>query len=133
MLKDVPLWLDEGLAEYYELPPSWNGLNRMHVEELHRRGSPSRPDTAGAAERGPGHERRPEYREAWAWVHLMLRTSPKAKEVLLAYLQQLRTKPNPGPLQPRLAAAVPAYNEALEHLLAQIGRRAAAGSDRMRT
>jgi hypothetical protein len=49
----------------------------------------------------------------------MLRGNPKAKEVLLAYLQQLRTKPNPGPLQPRLAEAVPSIDNALDRLLAQ--------------
>ena len=36
----------------------------------------------------------------------MLRGNPKAKEVLLAYLQQLRSKPNPGRFQPRLAEAL---------------------------
>src|SRR5581483_4593432 len=34
VLKDVPLWLDEGLAEYYETPPGWNGANAQHVENL---------------------------------------------------------------------------------------------------
>jgi hypothetical protein len=38
---------------------------------------------------------RPEYREAWDWVHLMLRSRPEARKVLLAYLQQLRTLRHP--------------------------------------
>ena len=49
---------------------------------------------------------KPEYREAWAWVHLMLRTTPEARQVLRDYLQTLRTSPTPGPLLPKLAAAV---------------------------
>ena len=27
VLKDVPLWLDEGLAEYFEVPHGWKGVN----------------------------------------------------------------------------------------------------------
>ena len=50
---------------------------------------------------------KPEYREAWAWVHLMLRGNPAAKKVLHNYLQSLRTNANPGPLMPKLREAVP--------------------------
>jgi hypothetical protein len=49
----------------------------------------------------------------------VLRGNAKAKDVLLAYLQQLRTKPNPGPLQPRLADAVPGLDDVLDRVLAQ--------------
>jgi hypothetical protein len=120
VLKDVPLWLDEGLAEYYELPPSWNGFNRTHVQILHDRNI--RPDLARLEQlfevKDMDSDR---YREAWAWVYFMLRGgNPKAKEVLTAYLQQLRTKPNPGPLQPRLADAVPALDDSLDRLLARL-------------
>ena len=34
VIRDVPLWLDEGLAEYFELPPDWKGVNPAHVETL---------------------------------------------------------------------------------------------------
>ena len=67
------------------------------------------------------------YREAWAWVYLMLRASPEAKDVLLAYLQQLRTKPNPGPLQPRLAAVIPAPDDTLDRQLARLSDEQRAG------
>jgi hypothetical protein len=47
----------------------------------------------------------------------MLRGQPEAKAVLTAYLQQLRTNPNPGPLRPRLAVVFPELNDALyQHL-----------------
>jgi hypothetical protein len=45
---------------------------------------------------------KPEYRESWAWVHLMLRGTPDSKKVMCEYLQSLRTNPAPGPLLPRL-------------------------------
>src|SRR4051794_35439860 len=34
VLKDVPLWLDEGLAEFFEMPVGWNGVNYQHLESL---------------------------------------------------------------------------------------------------
>jgi hypothetical protein len=118
VLKDVPLWLDEGLAEYYELPPSWKGLNRTHLRVLRDRGI--RPDLARLEQLSEVKDMDADrYREAWAWVYLMLRGSPKAKDVLLAYLQQLRTKPTAGALQPRLAEAVPNLDDLLDRLLNQ--------------
>jgi hypothetical protein len=119
VLKEVPLWLDEGLAEYYELPPSWNGLDPRHVRALRDRGV--RPDLARLEQLSEVKDMDSDrYREAWAWVYLMLRGSPEGKEVLLAYLQQLRTRQSAGPLQPRLAAAVPALDDTMDRLLGQL-------------
>ena len=106
VLKDVPLWLDEGLAEYFELPPGTDGVNSKHLEELRK--SPATPDLAKLEQLTQVQQMSPaEYREAWAWVHLMLRGSPPARQVLLAYLQQLRTTANPGPLAVRLRQPCP--------------------------
>jgi hypothetical protein len=63
-----------------------------------------------------------EYREAWAWVHLMLRGRPEAKRVLLAYLRELRTNPQPGPLRTRLVALWPRPEEVLAEHLARLGQ-----------
>jgi hypothetical protein len=58
-----------------------------------------------------------EYREAWAWVHLMLKGDPAAKKVLLEYLQVLRTNSNPGLLLPQLREAVlDPEQDLMEHL-----------------
>jgi hypothetical protein len=103
ILKDVPLWLDEGLAEYFELPPESHGVNQGHLEQLRAQERDSfKASLMRLEELGQVQQMAPaEYREAWAWVHLMLRDKPEAKAVLTAYLQQLRTNPNPGPLRPR--------------------------------
>jgi hypothetical protein len=127
VIRDVPLWLDEGLAEYFELPPGQDGVNASHLRHL------CAADAGGFL---PGLARleglsevdkmeRPEYREAWAWVHLMLRSSPEAKKVLLGYLGylqrlRLRAEEKPDPLGPRLAAVFPAPEEALKQHLARL-------------
>ena len=120
VLKDVPLWLDEGLAGFFELPPE------------RRRGEPAAPGRAPprptSSRTWPGWRsstkvkqmEKPEYREAWAWVHLMLRGRPEARAVLHEYLQALRTNPNPGPLLPRLREAVGDPEAALADHLASL-------------
>jgi hypothetical protein len=115
VLKDVPLWLDEGLAEFFELPPSWNGINQYHLEHLRQS---TRFDLARLEQLTDVQQMSPvEYRESWAWVHLMLRSTPPAKQALLTYLHELRTNPQPGPLRPRLANALPVPESALaQHL-----------------
>jgi len=116
VLKDVPLWLDEGIAEIYELPPENNGINTGHVE-LCRKG-PFNPDLAKLEQLSEVKQmQRPEYREAWAWAHFLLRGTPESKTVLLNYLQTLRQTQPAAPLLPELRKAVSSPNEALvEHV-----------------
>lgn len=119
VLKDVPLWLDEGLAEYFEVPAESLGVNQQHLEQLRQTGLT--PDLTRLEQLGQVQQMTPaEYREAWAWAHLMLRDRSEAKTVLVNYLQQLRANPNPGPLRPRLAEIFPAPDEALTRHLAQL-------------
>jgi hypothetical protein len=112
VLKDVPLWLDEGLAGYFELPPENRGVNLQHLEQLAR--GPFKPDLARLERMTDvGEMQKPEYREAWAWVHLMLRSSPAARVALCDYMQTLRTNPKPGPLLSKLKDVVGEPDEAL--------------------
>ncbi|QEL14901.1 hypothetical protein [Limnoglobus roseus] len=116
VLKGVPLWLDEGLAGFFELPANHNGINTSHLEVLRR--GPFQPDLARLEKLGQVNQmEKPEYREAWAWVHLMLRGEPAARGVLLEYVQQLRSTSTPGPLLPKLRDALNDPNQALaDHL-----------------
>jgi hypothetical protein len=117
--KDVPLWLDEGLAEIYELPPEKNGVNPEHIELIRK--APFQPDLAKLEKLSEvKHMQRPEYREAWAWAHFMLRGKPESRTVLLSYLQQLRAQTKPPPLLPKLEEVHPAPGEALAEHLAQL-------------
>jgi hypothetical protein len=115
VLKDVPLWLDEGLAEYYELPPEKHGTNQNHLEQIRRAAEEFKPDLERLENLKEVQQMTPsEYRESWAWVHLMLRGKPEGKTALLNYLQQLRTNPKPGPLEPKLSEIFPELSAALE-------------------
>jgi hypothetical protein len=120
VLKDVPLWLDEGLAEYFEIPVAKNMVNNEHMKQL--RHGPSGPITADLnrlEQLTQVDQMTPaEYREAWAWVHLMMHGNDESRKVLVAYLKELRSTSNPGPLRPRLAAVFPSPEAALtRHLM----------------
>ncbi|MBI3822333.1 MAG: hypothetical protein HY289_06600 [Planctomycetes bacterium] len=121
-LKNVPIWLDEGLAEYFEVPVTNAGINPQHLEALRLPGV--RFDMERLERLEDVHQMSPlEYRESWAWVHLMLRSSPQAKEALLSYLRDLRINPNPGPLRPRLAPAFLSLEQAVQTHLTELDRR----------
>lgn len=118
-LKGVPLWLDEGLAGFFEQPPGADGVNPDHLEKLRK--GPFQPDLARLEKIAEvQHMEKPEYREAWAWVHFMLRGDPAARDVLLDYLRQLREHPSPGPILPRLRQAVPDPHQALTAYLGAV-------------
>ena len=119
-LKDVPLWLDEGLAEYFELPRSTpNAVNREYARKL---------GIAIANNWEPDLDRleslqdviqmqRADYQESWAWIHFLLHNSDDSREVLLDHLQELRENPHPTPLSTALRDTLPEVNSRyLAHL-----------------
>jgi hypothetical protein len=121
VLKDVPLWLDEGLAEYFEVGPEWQGIHARHLEQIKAVGGQTGSDLARLEGITQVQQMTAtEYREAWTWVHLMLRDKPEAKAVLVQYLQQLRVNPNPGSLQPRLSLVYANLDEALDQHMASL-------------
>jgi hypothetical protein len=124
VLKDVPLWLDEGLAEFFEVPAGWNGVNMQHVEHLRQEGVTY--DLARLEHFSDVQQMTPaEYREAWAWVHLMLRSTPQARQTLIRYLHELRTNPQPGILRPRLTSVFLVPESALDQHVAALQARQA--------
>ena len=113
-LVDVPLWLDEGLAEYFEVPGAVTGnVNREYAQELS--GSIAtgwRPEIT----RLEGLEDfsdmdRVDYQEAWAWVHFMLHHSPDTRSVLIDFVGELRENPSPEPLSDRLGDVQPTFKD----------------------
>jgi hypothetical protein len=121
VLKDVPIWLDEGLAEYYEMAPGWRGVNYTHLTQL--RGVPLKADLSRLERLEKVEDMTPaEYRESWAWVHLMLNGGTEGRRVLLGYLRELRTNGRPAPLRPRLQQVFPAPDLALDRHLAALDR-----------
>jgi hypothetical protein len=115
VLPVVPLWLDEGLAKYFEVPADqrasghpyfddlkWKWSLRLGmvrtIESLERRQNLTEMDAA-------------DYRYSWAWVHFMLHGPKPAHEALVNYLACYQRSVPAGKLSVRLAAEVPNSTE----------------------
>jgi hypothetical protein len=131
-LRSVPLWLDEGLAEYFEIAPGKGGVSAEHIKQLrHGPNGPLHVDLNRLEQLKDVTEMTPaEYREAWAWVHFMLHGHSDAKNVLIGYLRDLRTSRTPGSLRSRLTQFLPSPEAALDRHLQTLeqNKRVAAAS-----
>jgi hypothetical protein len=111
----VPLWLDEGLAKYFEVPASqraydhpyfddlkwkWSlRLGMVHsIEKLEQREELTQMDAA-------------DYRNSWAWVHFMLHGPEPAHRALVEYLACYQQYSPAGELSARINEAVPEPTE----------------------
>lgn len=115
----LPLWLDEGLAEYFEVPRGLFGMNRPHVDALAEEKTGNwRPDMKRLEQlRSVAEMTQAEYAESWAWVHYLLESTPANSQLLRDYLQQLIKSTPHAPLSDELRRADPRYEEhLLEHL-----------------
>jgi len=97
---DLPLWLDEGLAEYFEGPEGRQGLNPEHLARLPDDLKAGwRPDLARLETLTNVREMTPrDYRESWAWVHYLLNEPGPGRPALLSYLHELKAQPVSPPL-----------------------------------
>jgi hypothetical protein len=92
-VRDLPLWLDEGLAEYFEVPRGHRGMNLPHVVQLggEMEQNSWRPRLQRLeALNSVSNMTQLDYAEAWAWAHFMLETTPERRAVLQGYLQAMR-------------------------------------------
>ncbi len=115
----VPLWLDEGLAEYFEATPSQRVYDHPHLGSLRTRLWFGWKPNLGSLEskRSFSELTEHDYRESWAWVHFLLHRSSGTREVLLTYLRDIGSGSPPGRLSKRIAQNIPnAEAQLIEHL-----------------
>lgn len=100
----VPLWLDEGLAEYFELPPRDRASNNPYLKSVVwavRFGMVSKIEDL-EQETDFSKLSRNDYRDSWAWVHFMLHGPAEARHELIQFLADLQANSPPGTLSGRL-------------------------------
>ncbi len=104
---DLPLWLDEGLAEYFETDLGRSDAARPRLEsiaaDLRGHWSPNLERLESLTDIRQMTQR--DYREAWGWVHLMLNGPEPGKSILMGYLSQADRAETKARLRPRLAEA----------------------------
>jgi hypothetical protein len=101
VVPNLPLWLDEGLAEYFEVARGQNGVNGEHVSLLVERLRTGgwRPELERLEALSPDMDMtQADYAEAWAWVHLLLASHPARRELLRDFLRDSRQHGSARPL-----------------------------------
>lgn len=103
---NLPLWLDEGLAEYFEVGRGLRGYNEAHVDLLSRRVELGnwQPNLVRLESLSSAADMTQEdYAESWAWAHYLLESEHDKSEVLTSYLADLCSQQNTEPLSTRIA------------------------------
>ncbi len=118
-LPHLPLWLDEGLAEYFEVGSAHQGLNIAHLKLLNSQTNlqPNLPRLEQLTSAADMTQQ--DYAESWAWVHFLLESDVDKTNLLtdyLADLQQGDTTALSTQLQKRLAGPELALVEHLQTL-----------------
>ncbi len=93
-LRNVPIWIDEGLAKYFETAPGERGFRNPFLEKVESDAASlfASPPSLPRLEKLTRVEqmRSREYRESWAWTHFLIHYSPETQRVLALYLRSLR-------------------------------------------
>ncbi len=122
----VPLWLDEGLAEYFEVVPALRPFRKDYLNKLKwnaRLGTTPRLVQLEAI-RQLNDMDEASYRGAWAWVHFMLHGPPEAREELVAFLADIHARTPPELLSERLERRLPGVDRRMaNHFKSWVIRR----------
>jgi hypothetical protein len=105
----VPLWLDEGLAKYFEVPKDQRAFDHPYFGSLRWdmrlgmiRTVSDLEQRHELAEMGAS-----EYRYSWAWVHFMLHGPQESHTTLVRYLSSVRRGEIAGNLSEQMEVAIP--------------------------
>ncbi len=105
----LPLWLDEGLAEYFEVDASLRFEANPHVPEVAERSSngiiPSLLELERVTQLDSfGHS---QYRDSWSWIHFLLHRNQETRALLVLYLQRCRSGEQQMELSRQLVVLLP--------------------------
>ncbi|MDG1874296.1 MAG: DUF1570 domain-containing protein [Mariniblastus sp.] len=93
VVPNLPLWLDEGIAEYFEVARGKGGVNGPHIYQLSHELSLGnwKPDLARLESLTSASQlKQMDYAESWLWVHFLLTGDQQSRGVIQALLRQLR-------------------------------------------
>jgi len=123
----VPLWLDEGLAEYFEVPAASRAYGNSYLKWVRAEAAspidrfPQLDAPVGRlqklaqleAKRDVSEMNATDYRHAWAWTHFLLHGPPEAHDELIRFLADIRNSTPPGQLSVRLERRLPGLDKRL--------------------
>lgn len=87
----VPIWLDEGLAVYFEMPPHERSAGNPYMKQARWNARLNMAPQLNRLEKLEhiGQMTTHEYRDSWSWVHFLIHHSSETHRILAGYLQLL--------------------------------------------
>ena len=126
----IPLWLDEGLAEFFEVERGQNGVNSAHVFLLKNELEEGRwrPNLVALEKQfSAAQMNQMQYAESWLWVHFLLTNiDANRKPIIQAHLHQLIKQGESFPISAAIDREYPNANEHLLGHLQSLSRSSAA-------
>ena len=112
-LKNIPLWLDEGLAGYFELPAEQRASGNPHLGSIRWNVWLGTVPSIEHLENCTDITKmgKSEYRDSWAWICFMLNGPVEAHEELVHYLYDLQSQNPPDLLSARLKRRFPSLQQ----------------------
>ncbi|MDA0832745.1 MAG: DUF1570 domain-containing protein [Planctomycetota bacterium] len=115
----LPMWLDEGLAEYFEETALNRASNHPHLKAMRwsmRLGSS--PSLSNLEKKSELSEfGASEYRESWGYVHFFLHGGDDARQVLVEYLAEIQANRPPGKMSRFATERIPQFDRRVaDHL-----------------
>lgn len=105
----IPLWLDEGLAVYFEAPRETRAQKHPYLSTVRwqvRFGW--RPNLIDLESREDLSDMRmADYRQSWGWVEFLLHHSDESNQLLRRYLAEIESDTPPGPLSSYMKDSMP--------------------------
>ena len=104
-----PIWLDEGVAEYFEVPAGQRFAGSPHLPAVVAKcNDATSPSLAGLAKvKSMAEFTEGYYRDSWAWVHFLLHRNRPLRRQLVRYLADLRSGTPVEPLEKQLQRTCP--------------------------
>lgn len=89
---EMPIWLDEGLAEYFEVARKDRAEANPYLAEVVRQSQLGWTADLDDLQRrrGMADMNQSQYRDSWAWVHFLLHGPPEGRTALDEYLKRIR-------------------------------------------
>lgn len=123
----VPLWLDEGIAEYFEPERTVQGMQGRHINRLMLRKNSTGwlPDLTRLEklEKTVQYDMTIEdYAESWLWVHFLLNYNAQTRKLLQDFLASLDSWRSPRPLSEQISDLYPNNSQLVRDYLVQLNR-----------
>ncbi len=113
VLPEIPLWLDEGIAEYFETPLSVSTTHPAHQASMvwHTRLGYV-PNLQKLEQiRDVAAMTANDYRDAWSWVEFLLGESEESAATLYDFLKDVELKRTTGFLSHRMERTLPNWRD----------------------